>query len=81
MSSTPAFWLIGLVSAGISAVVSGFISGIFNIRTKRHEYINEYYKLVLNRRLAAYETLEKLILLIKTAVKAYSAASGEINIL
>jgi hypothetical protein len=38
------------------------------MRAKRNEYVNEYFKTVVQRRLAAYEQLEKFIVSLKTAV-------------
>lgn len=61
-------WQVILSSALVSGAVSGAIAGWFGIRLKREEYASAYYKLVLERRLAAYEEVEKLILSIKTAV-------------
>ena len=57
-----------LSSALISGLVSALVSGWFNLRTKQSEYANAYYKLILERRLAAYEEVEKLIGSIKVAV-------------
>jgi hypothetical protein len=61
-------WQVVLSSALISGVVSALIGGWFSLRSKRNEYENAYYKLVLERRLAAYEVVEDLIISIKTAV-------------
>src|SRR5579884_2023172 len=60
------FWLIGLISAAISAIVSGIIAGWFNLRVKRNELVNEYHKLVIQRRIAVYQQVEALIFLIKS---------------
>lgn len=43
------------------------ITGISTLRAKRAEYANEYYKLVLAKRLSAYEQLEILISYLKTS--------------
>jgi hypothetical protein len=61
-------WLIGLTSAAVSAVVSGIIAGWFNLRAKRAEFVNEYHKFVIQRRIAVYEQLEALIFLVKSVV-------------
>src|SRR5260370_20141310 len=68
LTTTNTLWLVGLSSAAISAVVSGIVVGLFNLRAKRNEFVNEYHKVVVQRRIAAYESLEKLIILIKTVV-------------
>lgn len=67
-SLSQTFWLIGLSSAAISAVVSGIIAGWFNLRAKRSEFVNEYHKQIIQRRIAVYEHLEALIFLIKSVV-------------
>jgi len=51
-----------------SAVVAAIISGAFGLRAKWNEFENDYYKYVVNRRIEAYEQLEKLILGLKTCV-------------
>lgn len=61
-------WQVVLSSTLVSGIVSGSIAGWFSLRSKRDEYANAYYKLVLERRIAAYEAVEELILSIKTAV-------------
>ena len=57
-----------LSSSVVSGIVSACIGGWFGIRSRRDEYANAYYKLVIDRRLKAYETVEGLILSLKTAV-------------
>ena len=57
-----------LSSSVVSGVVSACVAGWFGVRSRRDEYANEYYKLVIERRLKAYETLENLIMSLKTAV-------------
>src|SRR4051812_30927858 len=61
-------WQVGLSSAAISAIVSGIVLGVFNLRVKRAEFVNDYHKLIIQRRIAVYEQLEVLIFLIKSAV-------------
>jgi hypothetical protein len=46
-----------VTGAGISSVVTG----IFSLRAKRAEYINLYYKTVLEKRVVAYQKLEALV--------------------
>ncbi len=82
-------WQVILSSTVVSATVSAVIAGWFNRRSKHDEYTNAYYKLVLERRLAAYEVVEDLILSIKTAVMdsdrrpyhmLFSDDAGEANV-
>lgn len=65
---TNQLWLAVLSSSVITAVVAAIIAGIYSLRTKRNEYVNDYCKTVLQRRIAAYETLERLIINLKTSV-------------
>jgi hypothetical protein len=62
---------IALISGG-SALFGGLlvatITGLFSLRSKRNEYVNDYYKTVIQRRIAAYEQLESLIVAFKTSV-------------
>jgi hypothetical protein len=44
------------------------VSGYFMLRAKRNEYLNDFFKIVINKRVEAYEYLEALIQAYKTAV-------------
>jgi hypothetical protein len=55
-----------LTSGVLAAVVAGLITALSNQRLKQREFINDYYKTVLSRRIAAYENLEALIVTSKT---------------
>jgi hypothetical protein len=58
-----------LVLAVLSSSVAGaVVVGVYSLRAKRSEYVNDYYKTVVARRIAAYEKLERLILELKTGV-------------
>jgi hypothetical protein len=57
-----------LSSSFLSALLGAFIAGQYTLRAKHHDYIHHYYKMVLERRIAAYEQLDKLIGSIKIAV-------------
>lgn len=61
-------WTVLLSSSAVSAVVSASVGGWFNLRSKSNEYANVYYKMILERRLAAYEEVERLIGTVKVAV-------------
>ena len=61
--------LLALVSGGfalLGALLGTVIAGLFSLRAKRNEYVNDYYKKVIDRRLAAYEQLESLIVSLRT---------------
>ncbi len=57
-----------LTSTALAAVVAAGISGFITLRAKHRDYVNEYYGVILRRRISAYEQLENLIIAIKTAV-------------
>lgn len=61
-------WTVVLSSSVVSGIVSALVGGWFNLRSKRDEYGNLYYEMILERRLAAYEEVERLIGAIKVAV-------------
>jgi hypothetical protein len=65
---TPQIWLAILSSSVITGLIGALLAGWFSLRSKQNEYANTYYKLVLERRLAAYEQVERLIVQIKVAI-------------
>jgi hypothetical protein len=66
-------------SALIGVAVGALIAGAFTLRAKRNDYVNDYFKIVLSKRVEAYEHLEALIRMYKSTVvdkdnKAYHIA-------
>lgn len=59
-----------------SGFLSAVVAGIYNLHSKQKEYVNDYYKTVINRRVAAYENLEALIVALKTSVVDESDKKG-----
>lgn len=57
-----------LSTSAVSIIFGGVITGLYNLRLKQNEYVNDYYKTVTNKRLEAYEKLEELIVALKIAV-------------
>jgi hypothetical protein len=57
-----------LSSSVIGGAIGAYIAGRFNLRVMDREYENEYYKLVLAKRIAAYESIQRLVTGLKTAV-------------
>lgn len=55
------FWAVFLSSTVVSGIVGVIVSGWFNLRAKRHEYENMYFKMVLDKRLAAYTDVETFL--------------------
>lgn len=71
-----------LASTVISGITSALISYFISIRLKNHDYKNEYYKKILDKRLNAYQYLETQIAVMKTTVmdedaNAYHYIFGE----
>lgn len=61
-------WLAILSSSLLSGIFGAFITGAFGLRGKRNDYVNDYFKIVIKRRLDAYEKLELIINALKTSV-------------
>ena len=60
---------IAVISSSLlSAVLGALIAGAYALKNRQNEYVNEYYKTVIQRRITAYEQLENLIVSIKTCV-------------
>jgi hypothetical protein len=64
-ASFPQLIQLALISGGF-ALLGGLLGGAYSLRVKRNEYVNDYYKKVIDRRLAAYEQLESLIISLRT---------------
>lgn len=61
--------MLAILSSSLaSAIVGALIVGFYNLWAKRNEFVNDYYKSVVRRRIEAYEQLEQLIIAIKTTV-------------
>ncbi len=66
---TPEQIVLAILSSSlISGVLGAFIAGQYSLRAKRNDYVNDYYKMVLTKRVAAYEKLEELIVGLSTSV-------------
>ncbi|MFZ1008535.1 MAG: hypothetical protein WAN65_16960 [Candidatus Sulfotelmatobacter sp.] len=62
-------WLA--ISSGVLGGTLGSIAaGIFALRSKRNEYVNDYYKIIIARRIAVYEKVETLIASLRPEVVA-----------
>ncbi|WP_422842814.1 hypothetical protein [Acidovorax sp. M2(2025)] len=64
----PDFWIAIFSSSLLSGVVGALIAGAFGLRGKRNDYVNDYFKTIIKRRLEAYERLEQLINALKLTV-------------
>ena len=61
-------WTI-LSSAVVAAIVSSIASYIINILTHKREYKDDYYKMVIAKRMDAYSKVEVVILSLKKLVR------------
>lgn len=50
-------WVTVLSSSAVSAIVAGW----FSLRSKRNEYENAYFRIVLDKRVAAYSEVDRFI--------------------
>ncbi|TYZ05751.1 hypothetical protein FY528_21010 [Hymenobacter lutimineralis] len=57
-----------LTSSVISAIISALISAYVSLRAKDIDYKHNYYKEIINKRLAAYQFLETQISVLKSTV-------------
>jgi hypothetical protein len=60
-------WISG-GCALLGALAGSMVSGYFTLRAKRSEYLNDFFKIVICKRVEAYEHLEALIQAYKSAV-------------
>jgi len=65
---TQQLWLAVLSSSVISGAIGALIAGFFSIRVSQRNFKNDYFKTVLQKRITAYEELEKLAHAFKTSV-------------
>ena len=56
-------WVTIITSWLGSGIVGALVAGVYNLRAKQKEYVNDYYKMVIQRRITAYEQLEKLTII------------------
>ena len=61
-------WLAVLSSSVISGTVGAGIAGWVTLRSKRNDYENAYFKIVLDKRVAAYEEVELFLAAAKVAI-------------
>lgn len=61
-------WTSLLATSTIAAIVGGLIGGFVTLRVAQNQYLNDYYKTIVSRRIAAYEHLEHLIIMLKTSI-------------
>ena len=61
-------WINILSNAGVAAIVSSFASYLINIFAQKHKYKDDYYKMVVKKRMDAYQYIETQIQVLKLTV-------------
>jgi hypothetical protein len=59
-------FLLSLLTAVVGILVA-CIAGFYTLRSRQNDYRNDYYKIVVARRIAAYEAVENLIVALKSS--------------
>jgi hypothetical protein len=54
-------WVAVLSSSVLSGAIGALVAGWFGLRSRRNEYENAYFKMVLDKRIASYTEVENLI--------------------
>jgi len=61
-------WVTVITSWLGSGALSALVAGLYGLRAKRSDYVNDYYKAIIKRRITAYERLENTIVSLKASV-------------
>jgi hypothetical protein len=61
-------WLAVLSSSVVTSIVVALITGFFVLRSKQREYVNDHFKTIVARRLAAYDEIEELVNMLRNTV-------------
>lgn len=70
-------WITILSSAGIASIISAIVGYFFNVLMQKRRYKDDYYKMVIAKRMDAYAKIEDIYKLLKTYV---SKDSGETSL-
>jgi hypothetical protein len=69
-------WVTIITSWLGSGLVGALVAGIYNLRAKQKEYVNDYYKMVIQKRITAYEQLEKMTIIPLKSALADGTSDG-----
>ena len=61
-------WTIILSSVAIGSIVAAIISGLLNMLIQDRGYKRDYYKLIISKRITAYQYIETQLNVMKVAV-------------
>ena len=70
-------WIAILSSAGVASIISAIVGYGFNVLMQKRKYKDDYYKMVIDKRMNAYAKIEDIYKLLKTYV---SEDSGETSL-
>lgn len=59
-------WITILSSAGIASIISAIVGYAFNVLMQKRRYKDDYYKMVIAKRMDAYSKTEQVCKLLKT---------------
>ena len=59
-------WITILSSAGIASIISAIVGYFFNVLMQKRRYKDDYYKMVIAKRMDAYSKTEQVCKLLKT---------------
>lgn len=54
-------WIAILSSAGVASIISAIVGYFFNLSMHKRQYKDDYYKMIINRRMNTYEKVEKVL--------------------
>jgi len=61
-------WIAILSSAGVASIISAIVGYIFNILMQKRRYKDDYYKMVINKRMETYQHIETQIQVLKLSL-------------
>lgn len=69
-------WITILSSAGVASVISALAGYIFNVLMQKRKYKDDYYKMVIGKRMDAYVKVEEIYKLLKTNISEDSGKTS-----
>lgn len=61
-------WITILSSAGIASIISAIVGYVFNVLMQKRKYKDDYYKMVLEKRMNAYVQVEEIYKTLTTSI-------------
>lgn len=69
-------WIAILSSAGVASIISAIAGYVFNVLMQKRKYKDDYYKMVIGKRMEAYAKVEEVYKLLKTYASEDFGQSG-----